>query len=399
MNLRNLPPSLDLKEKRVLVRVDWNIPLRKPLVADEALKIERSIATLRNLVKRGAIVIVMTHLGRPKKPSAEWSTEQLIPVVHKMVSVPILFHPERLSQEASFEALVASLSGVKAGSIHLLENVRFNLGEEKNAIILSKRYAQLADIFINDAFASSHRAHASVVGVARQLPSYAGATLIEEVTQASRLLDKVKHPFVAIVGGMKVSTKLPLLQTLLKTCDRVCTGGAMASTLLGSIGLSTGASFVEKDMFAKAKGLLKYTGLCLPIDVCVVEDVSKPQTRRIVKVEEIRKRDIVVDVGPRTLQSWVQATKGAKTILWNGPVGMSEISEFGFGSRFIARLLAQATSKHGAYSIAGGGDTIPLTFETKTFKQMSFVSTGGGALLEFIAKKGKLPGVVPLIKQ
>lgn len=397
MVLRTLSKSLALKGKRVLVRVDWNVPFRNGILPEESLKIERSLSDIRDLAKRGAIVIVLTHLGRPKGRERSLSTQHLLPLLKSHYRFPIRFHSASVSNENERAALLASFKEAEPGSVHLLENVRFEKGEEANDFKLAKAYATLGDLFVNDAFASSHRAHVSVVGIAKRLPSYAGPMLADEVNAISTLLNKPKKPFVAIIGGLKVSTKIQVLQSLLSICDRVLVGGAMATTLGLALKRPSGKSFVEKSALALVKTMVKNKKLGLPMDVVVKERSDHPKLRRVL-ADKVGKKDIVVDVGPRTLAAWGKEIASAKTILWNGPVGVSEVEASGAGSRFLARTIADH-AKGKTFAVVGGGDTLPILVATKTVSRFDHVSTGGGALLEFISKKGKLPGLIPLMKK
>jgi len=398
INLRVLPDTLDLHGKRVLLRLDWNVPLGGDFGPEDTVKIRQSLTTIRLLRQRGAIVIILTHLGRPEGREAKYSTKQLVSVLEHRFRLSVAFNSEAISSSASRKRLVAELADAEPRSVHLLENVRFESGEENDDVTLAKAYAEIGDVFINDAFASSHRAHVSVSGIAKLLPSFAGPQLIEEATAASRLIEKPRAPFVVIIGGLKLSTKIPVLKTLLPLCDRMLIGGAMANTLAGSIGMPVGRSFVEKELFAQAKKIARDPKVVLPVDVVVTTKPDDDDDFRSVAVEAIEPTDVVVDVGPKTLAQWGKDIARAKTILWNGPVGKSEIPAFGSGSRFLARTIALAP-KDRLFSVIGGGDTLPIIYKTKTQDAFSHVSMGGGALLEFLAKNGQLPGLRPLIRR
>lgn len=397
MRLRTLPATKNLKGQRVLLRLDWNIPLEGGIEPEASLKVERSLQTIKALMSRGAIVIVMTHLGRPKKREASLSTKRLVPLLKEAYDLDVTFHGLSVGDKLERIKLQKALSAAEPGSIHLLENVRFEPGEEKNLASLTKAYASLADLFINDAFASCHRAHVSVVGIAKQLPSFAGPSLEAEVKALSALLTKPKRPFVAIIGGKKLSTKIPIITTLLKTCDSVMVGGAMAHACLVARGLPIGASYVETEALPAAKKLLTSKNLLLPKDLIVTNKIKEGAVLRRVAVEALGKKDVSVDVGHATLKDWGERLQSAKTILWNGPVGVTEVKEMGAGSRFLARVIG-AQSKGRTLGIAGGGDTIPVIQATKTQDWFDFVSTGGGAMLEFLTQKGHLPGITPLLK-
>lgn len=397
MHLRTLPKTKKLKGQRVLVRVDWNIPLDGQVEPESLLKIERSLVTILELVKRGAVVILLTHLGRPKKREPDLSTKQLGAIVKRLYGLEVIYHKETVSDKVERERLAQKLSEAEEGSVHLLENVRFEEGEEKNSVVLSRAYAMLADVFVNDAFASCHRSHVSVVGIAKQLPSFAGASLQEEVKMLSVFLKKPQRPFVAVIGGKKLTTKLPVVKALLKMCDAVMVGGAMSHACFVAQGISIGGSYVEKEGMADAKKLVQAPNLFLPTDVMLAKRLSKDAELVRASVSSVGKKMLMVDAGPATLKEWAEKIQGAKTILWNGPIGVTEIKSMGAGSRFLARVIG-ARSRGAAFGVAGGGDTIPVIIQAKTQEWFDFVSTGGGAMLEFIALKGCLPGLTPLLK-
>jgi len=394
MQLRTLSSKQKLKGVPVLVRVDWNVPEASVYSLEGSLKLERSVAGIKDLVKRGAIVILLTHFGRPKKKDRLHSTK-FLPKIMKRYGLNIVFHPESVSKQDELKKLSSTLKQADPGSIHLLENVRFEKGEEENAASLTKAWASLADLFINDAFASCHRAHASVVGLAKILPSYAGPSLMEEVEQLERLLERPSSQFIAVIGGKKLTTKLPVIKELIKKCDQVLIGGAMATPFLAAKNLEVGKSYLESGSVNEAKKLAKIKNILLPKDVIVTEKLEQNPRLTRTKVDTIGKKQIIVDVGPQTLAEWSALIARAKTILWNGPLGWSEASVCEAGSRFIARIIA-TRSKGKAFGVVGGGDTLPVLAGVSAAKWIDFVSTGGGAMLEFIAAKGNLPGLKTL---
>jgi phosphoglycerate kinase len=397
MNLRVLPKAKKLNGQRVFVRVDWNIPLSGKMEEESLLKIERSLVNIRDLSARGAVVILLTHLGRPKKRELALSTKQLVPVIKRLYDLDVTYHKEVVGEKVERAHLFKKLAAATEGSVHLLENVRFEEGEEKNAVALAKAYAGLADMFVNDAFASCHRAHVSVVGIAKQLPAFAGPALMDEVKALSGLLKKPKRPFVALIGGKKLTTKLPVIKALLEVCDAVMVGGAMAHAFFAAKGYSIGASYLEREGVEEAKKLLKHPRLVLPVDGMMAQTLSEHAVLKRVSVESMGKKDMMVDVGPLTLKSWGECIQSAKTVLWNGPVGVSEIASMGAGSRFFARVIG-GCSKGAVFGVAGGGDTIPVIMQAKTQNWFDFISTGGGAMLEFLTLQGRLPGLVCLLK-
>lgn len=394
LNLRTLPPKHKIKGVPILVRVDWNVPEAAARGLEGSLKLERSVPFIRQLAKRGAIVILLTHFGRPTRRDKVHSTRPLAKRM-KRYGLDISFHPESVSKPEERKRLAERLSKAQPGSVHLLENVRFEKGEEKNAVPLVKAWASLGYFFINDAFASCHRAHASVAGLAKMLPSYAGPSLTEEVVHLGRLLEKPSSPFIAVIGGKKLSSKIPVMKELLARCDKVLVGGAMATPFFAAKKLEVGKSYLDKTSIKEAGALLKKPGLVLPVDVMVADKlVQNPKLRRVL-VDAIGKKDIIVDIGPSTLAAWSDIIGSSKTILWNGPLGWTECKPCGNGSRFLARSIA-TRAKGPAFGVAGGGDTLPILAETNTVKWFDFISTGGGAMLEFISLKGKLPGIISL---
>ncbi len=392
MKLRALPASLKLTGKRVLVRVDWNVP-KLHAGMEDSLRITRSLPLIKDLSERGATVILLTHLGRPTRRDLRFSTRPLSTLLKRQHDLPVTFHPEPVSDARARQRLLERLSEAPAGSIHLLENVRFEPGEDKNDRKLAKAYAGLGDIYINDAFGACHRAHASIVALAKALPAYAGPALVGEVEALSRLLNRPSRPFVAVLGGFKLSTKLPLLSKLLRSCDQVMVGGAMAATCLAAKGFAVGASLIERPLVTQIKTTVNSSKLILPVDVKVRRGRERTLYRRL--VGQIEKGDMIVDVGPATLAAWAARIKKAKTIMWNGPVGISEERATGAGTRFLARAVA-ARAKGPAFGVAGGGETLPVISQTRTSEWFDHVSTGGGAMLAFVASEGKLPGLEPL---
>jgi phosphoglycerate kinase len=395
MKLRQLPATTNLHGKRVLVRVDWNIPLTGRGTEEDSLKMERSFETIRNLSKRGAIVLLMTHLGRPKGRDPKLSTKKLTHIAAGLSGLTIQFLSEDISNASRREVAMKHIAAAKPGSIFLLENVRFLSGEEKNEAALATAFASLGDLFVNDAFASCHRAHVSVVGIAKKLPSYAGPALLAEVAGLERIITKPKKPFVAVVGGAKLSTKIEVLNALLSIADKVLVGGAMAHAFFAAKKLSIGKSYLEKESVAAAKKLLKNPKLVLPTDVVVANKIDAKVHPHVVLVKDIKKSDMIGDIGTDTMQAWANEISKAKTIVWNGPLGVTELPAFSHGSLVIGRMIAARS--HGlTYGVVGGGDTLPVMIRSGMSEWIDHLSTGGGAMLEFIAKKGKLPGLMAL---
>lgn len=390
MSLRVLPKSLQLSGKRVFLRVDWNIPLGTRIDAESAMKIERSKQTIDELVKRGAIVIACTHLGRPKGKEEGLSTKHLLSPLKRLLGHAFHYHETPLTNGVRRKQLAKQLASSAPGTLHLLENIRFYKGEELNDRAFAKSLSELADVYVNDAFAACHRKHASVVGITKFLPSYAGLVLTQEV-QALQVLHAPRHPYMAIIGGKKLSTKLPLIKTLLETCDAVFIGGALAHSLFEATGRSIGASYTESDVPRGLKALAKHERLRLPIDVVV----TNGSAIRVCKTDDIGDSESVIDIGPASTRAWMQELRSAKTIVWNGPLGHVEHAQGTLATHACAQFLAHLPSQ--AYvTVCGGGDTIPVLAKTHTLEQFTAVSTGGGAMLEYIMAGDALPGLAVL---
>lgn len=398
MKLPVLSSSKSLKGKRVFLRVDWNVPLKGAFAAEDSLKLTRSFATIEDLAKRGAVVLVAMHLGRPKGKDQELSTSKLLSKVVAAKGPRIEFLGEYLDSKDGLKSAADTVRKAKAGTVFLLENVRFYAGEEKNDLKLAKAYASLADIFVNDAFASSHRKHASVFGVAKLLPHYAGPTLVEEVAALEKLLDNPKKPYLAIIGGAKLTTKLPVIEALLKIADKVLIGGAMAHAFYAAKKLEIGKSYIEKEGIAAARKLLKNPRIGLPSDGVAAKKVEPGAKAWSVNVAKLKKSEAIGDIGPVTMREWSEEIRKAKTIVWNGPLGVADILAFSHGSMVICRAMA-AKSRGPSFGVVGGGDTLPVVLRSGMEEWFDHISTGGGAMLEFITKKGKLPGLEALVKK
>ena len=387
--------DVDLSGKRVLIREDLNVPIKDGVITSD-VRLQAALPTLRDALNQGAAVIVCSHLGRPTEgePEEKYSLAPVADYLAKALSCPVNFSKDYLS------------SGVdaKAGEITLLENVRFNAGEKKNSESLSQQYADLCDVFVMDAFGTAHRAQASTEGVIRAAaaagkPVCAGNLLSEELSALSRALDKPDAPVLAIVGGSKVSTKLDVLLSLADICDSIVVGGGIANTFLAATGVNVGASLYEADLIDTAKTIMTKTNILLPTDVVVAkksqidfEDFlgSLEKADAITKsVNDIADDEMILDVAENSANIIADAIKGAKTILWNGPVGVFEVDKFGKGTQ----ILSLAVKDSAGFSIAGGGDTLAAIDKYGVADDVSYLSTGGGAFLEFVEGK-----VLPAIK-
>ena len=379
-----------VRGKRALLRVDFNVPLDDDGQITDDTRIRASLPTIELLLERGARPIILSHLGRPKgKPEQKYSLQPVSKRLGELTGCRVIF----VESTDSDEALKATQS-CKAGELLLLENTRFLGGEEKNDPRLSRALAELGDFFVNDAFGAAHRAHASTVGVAEHLrPAVAGLLMQSELDYLGGALSNPKRPFIAILGGAKISGKIDVIEQLLPKVDGLLVGGAMACTFYKAMGLETGKSLVEEDRIPMAKDLLARAGprLTLPHDAMVAPSLDRAREAKAVHRDKIPKDQAMFDIGPQTAASYSRAIATAMTTIWNGPMGVFETPPFDAGTRAIAEAMAKATGK-GATTIVGGGDSAAAVSEAGLEKKMSHVSTGGGASLEFLEGK-KLPGV------
>ncbi len=378
--------SLDVRGRRVLVREDLNVPLKGGEIADDT-RIRAALATLGDLAERGARVIVMSHLGRPRGRQPELSLRPVAARLAELLGCPVAFSEDCVGEPA--ERAVAALAD---GQVLLLENVRFHPEDESDDAGFAARLASLGEVFVNDAFAASHRPHASVVGVARHLPAYAGLLMLAELEALHRALDEPRRPLVAIVGGAKVSTKAGVLRHLLPRVDALLVGGAMANTFLLAQGKEVGASLVEPEAVETARSVAAEAGakLVLPLDGVCARRAAAGEPTRVLAVDAIEPGWMVLDIGPATVGRFKEQLVAAGTVVWNGPVGVAEIPEFGAGTR----ALGQAVAASGAFSLLGGGDTAAAV-RALGLDGFSHVSTGGGATLEYLEGR-ELPGVAVL---
>jgi phosphoglycerate kinase len=389
--IRDLRDS-DLKGKRALVRVDFNVPLDDEGQVGDDTRIRAALPTIRYLLEHGARVVLLSHLGRPKgKPEAKYSLE---PVARRLAELLPNEDVTFVESTDTDEALKATRHG---GRVVLLENTRFLGGEEKNDERLSRALAELGDVYVNDAFGSAHRAHASTEGVARYLkPAVAGLLMEQELQYLGAAVANPKRPFIAILGGAKISGKLDVIQNLLPKVDRLLIGGAMACTFFKAMGLETGTSLVEADRVDMAKELLR-TGdnkLELPRDAAVAPSIDEGNKAHPVMRDRIPPNEGMFDIGQEAARQFSEMISGARTIVWNGPMGVFEKPPFDAGTRAVADAMAKATKK-GATTVVGGGDSAAAVAELGLESAMSHVSTGGGASLELLEGK-VLPGVAAL---
>jgi phosphoglycerate kinase len=381
-----------LRGKRALVRVDFNVPIEADRVTDDT-RIRAALPTIEALLARGACVILLSHLGRPKgKPDIKYTLEPVARHLQTLIENPVSFVETTDSDEA-----LRATHGAEAGSVLLLENTRFLGGEEKNEERLARALAELGDVYVNDAFGSAHRAHASTEGVAHYLkPAVAGLLMERELKYLGETLQSPSRPFVAILGGAKISGKIDVIEALLPKVDKLLIGGAMACTFFKAMGLETGKSLVEADRVEMAKALLSRAGdkLVLPVDALVAPSLDQGAAVRTVARNAIPADQAMFDIGPVSAERFAAEVMRAKTVLWNGPMGVFEKPPFDQGTKMVAVALAEATA-HGTTTIVGGGDSAAAVEQLGLANKMSHVSTGGGASLEFLEGK-ELPGVAAL---
>ena len=384
--------DLDVAGKTVLVRVDYNVPLDKQGRVVDATRGEATPPTIGDLRRRGATVVLMSHLGRPKgTPKPELSLAPVAAELGRRLGADVRFVPDCVGPEA--ERVVGAL---QSGEVALLENLRFHPEEEANDPAFARALARLGELYVDDAFGAAHRAHASTAGIAEYLPAAAGLLMEKELKALGGILEDPKRPFAAIVGGAKVSSKLAVLESLLQRVDKLLIGGGMANTFLKARGLEVGRSLLEAELVPKASELVRRAGergvdLLLPTDVLVADKVEEGARVQTVPVDRVPVDGAIVDIGPETIRRYGEALRGAGTILWNGPMGVFEIPAFAEGTRAIAQTLADS----GAMTVIGGGESVAAVEQLGLADRMSHISTGGGASLEFLEGR-ELPGVAAL---
>ncbi|TSA85651.1 phosphoglycerate kinase [Deinococcus detaillensis] len=385
--MKNLD-SLDVKGKRVLVRVDYNVPIKDGVIQDDT-RITASLPTLKALLAGGASLVLMSHLGRPKAgPDPKYSLAPVAQALSKVLGLPVKF----IASLPSSPKTLAAVQALGSGEVALLENVRFEAGEEKNDPALALKLAQLGDAFVLDAFGSAHRAHASVSGVAGKLPHAAGSLLQTEVDALDKLINTPAHPYVVIIGGAKVSDKIKVIENLLPKVDKLLIGGGMAYTFIKSRGGQIGQSIHEDDQLALAGRLLsEYADkIMLPTDVIAADAFDEAANTKVVPSDQIPDGWQGLDAGPETVKAYIAALQGAKTVFWNGPLGVFEFAKFAGGTNAVAGAVAELGAD--TYSVVGGGDSVSAINKSGQASKVSHVSTGGGASLELLEGQ-PLPGV------
>ena len=387
--------DLEVAGKRVLVRADLNVPMRDGKISD-ATRITRQAPTIRELAEKGARVIVLSHFGRPKgKKVPEMSLRLIAAPLSQAVGRPVAFTGDCIG-----EVTKKAVAALKNGDVLLLENTRFHAGEEENDIAFAKELAALGDIFVNDAFSSAHRAHASTEKLAHLLPAAAGRSMQEELEHLAAALERPQRPVMAVVGGAKISTKIALLEHLVAKVDVLVVGGAMANTFLAAQGYEIGKSLSENDQMETARHIMavaKKAGveLVLPADVVVAKEFKAHVAHRTVDVGDVARDEMILDVGPKSIEDFGARLQNVATLVWNGPFGAIELPPFDAGTTAAAKLVAERTRARALLSVAGGGDTVAALAHAGVVDAFSYVSTAGGAFLEWLEGR-TLPGVAAL---
>ena len=387
--------SINFSNKRAVVRVDFNVPLNDKFEVTDSTRIKAAIPTLKKILKDGGSLVLMSHLGRPKEgPTDKYSLKHIISELSKQLGVPVLFADDCISEKA-----FAQSAALRSGEVLLLENLRCYKEEEKGNEAFAEKLSKHGDIYVNDAFGTAHRAHASTAVIAKYFKADAkcfGYVMANEVASIDKVLNQTQKPFTAIVGGAKVSDKILIIEQLMGKANNILIGGGMAFTFVKAMGGKIGKSLCEDDRLEIAKELItkaksKGVNLCIPVDAIIADNFANDANKQEVDIDKIPDGWMGLDIGPKTIKTFGEIIKNSKTILWNGPMGVFEMSSFENGTKQAAFDIVEAT-KNGAYSLIGGGDSVAAINKYNLAEKVSYVSTGGGALLEYI-EQGTLPGV------
>ena len=385
-----LDQNLTLKGKKVLLRVDLNVPMKSGIIT-ETSRIEKILPTIKLLIEKEAKIIILSHIGRPKGKIVEgMSLEPISKKISEFLNKEVLFDKNQINENT-----ISKINKISNGSIIMLENIRFNEGEETNDKEFSKKISSLGDIYINDAFSCSHRAHASIEGITKYIPSYFGLQITEEINALKRITSEIKKPITLIIGGSKISTKIKIIKSLVKKFDDIIIVGGMANTMLKHTGSKIGKSIYEHDCENLIKEILEKSKayncqINCPIDVIVSKNLHG--TGKNKEIREIENDEMILDIGPKTILSIKKIINNSNTVLWNGPAGYFENSNFANGTKEIIKIITEKTLKDKIFSVAGGGETVAAINKFNKFDSFTFVSTAGGAFLEFLEGK-KLPGI------
>jgi len=387
--------SINFSNKRAVIRVDFNVPLNENFEVTDATRIRAAIPTLKKIIEDGGSIVLMSHLGRPKEgPTNKYSLKHIVTEVSKLLGLPVMFADDCISDEAFSKS-----AALQPGEVLLLENLRFYKEEEKGDEVFAKKLSRHGNIYVNDAFGTAHRSHASTAVMARFFNADSkcfGYVMAGEVASIDKVLNDTQKPFTAIVGGAKVSDKILIIEQLMNKADNIIIGGGMAFTFVKAMGGQVGKSLCEDDRLETAKELInkakaKGVNLCIPVDAIIADNFANDANKQEVDIDKIPDGWMGLDIGPKTSAQFGEVIKNSKTILWNGPMGVFEMSNFEAGTKQAAYDIADATAK-GAYSLIGGGDSVAAINKYLLADKVSYVSTGGGALLEYI-EQGTLPGV------
>ena len=385
-----LDQNLILKGKKVLLRVDLNVPMKSGIIT-ETSRIEKILPTIKLLIEKEAKIIILSHIGRPKGKIVEgMSLEPISKKISEFLNKEVLFDKNQINENT-----ISKINKISNGSIMMLENIRFNEGEEINDKEFSKKIASLGDIYINDAFSCSHRAHASIEGITKHISSYFGLQITEEINALKRITSEIKKPVTLIIGGSKISTKIKIIKNLIKKFDDIIIVGGMANTILKHTGSKIGKSIYEHDCENLIKEILEKSKayncqINCPTDVIVSKNLYG--TGKNKEIREIENDEMILDIGPKTILSIKKIINNSNTVLWNGPAGYFENSNFANGTKEIIKIITEKTLKDKIFSVAGGGETVAAINKFNKFDSFTFVSTAGGAFLEFLEGK-KLPGI------
>ena len=382
--------NLKLKDKKVLLRVDLNVPIKDGTIT-ETSRIEKIIPTIKLLIEKEAKIIILSHIGRPKgKVIREMSLEPISKKLASLLNKEILFNNKLINENT-----ISEVNKIPNGSIMMLENIRFNEGEELNDKEFAKKISNLGDLYVNDAFSVSHRSHASVESITKYIPSYYGLQITEEINALKKITSEIKKPVTLIIGGSKISTKIKIINNLIKKFNNIIIVGGMANTMLKHAGLTIGKSICENDCESLIKEILENSNkynckITCPLDVVVSKNLEGSGKNKDIK--EINKDDIILDIGPKTIASIKKIINDTNTVLWNGPAGYFENSNFQNGTKQILEIIEQKTKNDNIFSVAGGGETVAAINKFNKLNSFTFISTAGGAFLEYLEGKD-LPGI------